>query len=76
MAAPALKDANNGAAASPGSFPFGHFKNVHQSFAQSGRAPLVAIENITFDLAAGRLVTLLGPSGCGKTTPFSRLSAG
>ena len=68
MAAAALKDANNGAAASPGSFPFGHFKNVHQSFAQSGRAPLVAIENISFDLAAGRLVTLLGPSGCGKTT--------
>lgn len=26
------------------------------------------IENITFDLKAGQLVTLLGPSGCGKTT--------
>lgn len=26
------------------------------------------IENITFDLKAGHLVTLLGPSGCGKTT--------
>ena len=32
------------------------------------RPPLVAIEDITFDLEAGSLVTLLGPSGCGKTT--------
>src|SRR5215472_6889776 len=68
MAAPALANAKNGAAATPGSVPFGHFKNVHQSFVQAGRAPLTAIENISFDLAAGRLVTLLGPSGCGKTT--------
>jgi NitT/TauT family transport system ATP-binding protein len=51
-----------------GLFPFGHFQNVHQSFAQPGRSPLVAIENITFDLQGGHLVTLLGPSGCGKTT--------
>jgi NitT/TauT family transport system ATP-binding protein len=28
----------------------------------------VAIENISFDLKAGSLVSLLGPSGCGKTT--------
>ncbi len=27
-----------------------------------------ALSNITFDLEAGRLLTLLGPSGCGKTT--------
>lgn len=48
--------------------PFGHFKDVHQSFLRAGQAPLVAIENITFDLKTGDLVTLLGPSGCGKTT--------
>jgi NitT/TauT family transport system ATP-binding protein len=48
--------------------PFGHFKNVHQNFSRSGQPPLVAIEDITFDLKAGHLVTLLGPSGCGKTT--------
>jgi NitT/TauT family transport system ATP-binding protein len=47
---------------------FGHFKDVHQLFSRAGQAPLVAIENITFDLGAGQLVTLLGPSGCGKTT--------
>ena len=48
--------------------PFGHFKDVHQSFGRVGQEPLVAIENITFDLKARQLVTLLGPSGCGKTT--------
>jgi NitT/TauT family transport system ATP-binding protein len=54
---------------------FGHFKDVHQSFARAGQAPLVAIESISFDLAAGQLATLLGPSGCGKTT-FLRIVAG
>ena len=48
--------------------PFGHFKDVHQSFKRVGQPPLVAIENIGFDLKERRLVTLLGPSGCGKTT--------
>jgi NitT/TauT family transport system ATP-binding protein len=52
----------------PALVPFGHFKEVHQSFKSAGRPALVAIENITFDLKAGHLVTLLGPSGCGKTT--------
>jgi NitT/TauT family transport system ATP-binding protein len=51
-----------------GAIPFGHFKDVRQSFERRGQATLVAIENIAFDLEAGRLVTLLGPSGCGKTT--------
>ncbi|MBV8838665.1 MAG: ABC transporter ATP-binding protein [Alphaproteobacteria bacterium] len=48
--------------------PFGRFKDVHQSFARASQPPLVAIENITFDLETAKLVTLLGPSGCGKTT--------
>ena len=48
--------------------PFGHFKDVRQSFSRPGQVPLVAIENVTFDLKVGQLVTLLGPSGCGKTT--------
>jgi NitT/TauT family transport system ATP-binding protein len=54
---------------------FGHFKDVHQSFAPEGMAALVAIENITFDLEEGQLVALLGPSGCGKTT-FLKIVAG
>ena len=55
--------------------PFGHFEGVYQHFRRYGQAPLVAIENITFDLKAGHLVTLLGPSGCGKTT-FLKIVAG
>jgi NitT/TauT family transport system ATP-binding protein len=54
---------------------FGHFKDVHQSFARPGQAPLVAIESISFDLPGGTLAALLGPSGCGKTT-FLKIAAG
>lgn len=31
-------------------------------------APVHALSDVSFDLEAGRLLTLLGPSGCGKTT--------
>lgn len=30
--------------------------------------PVVALHDVSFELEAGRLLTLLGPSGCGKTT--------
>jgi len=54
---------------------FGHFQSVHKSFTRPGQEPLVAIDTISFDLAAGKFVTLLGPSGCGKTT-FLHIVAG
>jgi NitT/TauT family transport system ATP-binding protein len=53
----------------------GCFRDVHQEFTRAGQPPLVAIASVSFDLDAGRLVTLLGPSGCGKTT-FLRIAAG
>jgi len=34
-----------------------------------------AVRDISFEIEAGKLVTLLGPSGCGKTTTL-RLIAG
>lgn len=52
--------------AAPGAF--GHFKDVRQEFRLPDQNDFVAIENISFDLKAGSLVSLLGPSGCGKTT--------
>ncbi|MGH6969948.1 MAG: ABC transporter ATP-binding protein, partial [Stellaceae bacterium] len=55
--------------------PFGHFGGVRKVFARAGHEPLVAIESVSFDLHAGKLVSLLGPSGCGKTT-FLRIAAG
>ena len=36
---------------------------------------VVAVDSVSFSIAAGHLVTLLGPSGCGKTTTL-RLIAG
>lgn len=59
----------------PSSMPFGHFRNVHQSFARAGQGRLVAIDTVSFDLQTGSLVSLLGPSGCGKTT-FLKIVAG
>lgn len=54
---------------------FGHFKDVRQEFLLATQKNFVAIENISFDLNAGSLVSLLGPSGCGKTT-FLRIVGG
>ncbi|HZT27576.1 MAG TPA: ABC transporter ATP-binding protein [Pseudolabrys sp.] len=48
--------------------PFGTFRHVRKLFELPGRPDVVAIEDISFDLPDGKLVSLLGPSGCGKTT--------
>lgn len=55
--------------------PFGEFRDVRKVFDIPGEDPLVAIENVSFTLEQGKLVSLLGPSGCGKTT-FLRIVAG
>ena len=55
--------------------PFGRFDKVGKTFSRPGQDPLIAIEEISFDLMPGDLVSLLGPSGCGKTT-FLRIVAG
>jgi osmoprotectant transport system ATP-binding protein len=34
----------------------------------SGPSSVVAVDNVTFNIKEGNLVTFLGPSGCGKTT--------
>ena len=36
---------------------------------------LVAVDDVSFDLAAGQLVGLLGPNGAGKTTTVSMIAA-
>jgi NitT/TauT family transport system ATP-binding protein len=46
----------------------GQFRQVRKVYARKGAEPLVVIDDISFDLAEGSLVSLLGPSGCGKTT--------
>ena len=46
------------------------FERVTKTFGD-----VVAVRDLTFEIAPGSLVTLLGPSGCGKTTTL-RLIAG
>src|SRR5438094_3421487 len=46
------------------------FRNVTKRYGD-----VTAVSDISFQIAAGTLVTLLGPSGCGKTTTL-RLIAG
>lgn len=47
------------------------FKGVTKIYGTDVRA----VDNVSLDIAAGTLVTLLGPSGCGKTTTL-RMIAG
>ncbi|ODT54119.1 MAG: sugar ABC transporter substrate-binding protein [Methylobacterium sp. SCN 67-24] len=46
------------------------FRNVSMRY-----GAVTAVDNVSFDIEAGKLVTLLGPSGCGKTTTL-RMIAG
>jgi NitT/TauT family transport system ATP-binding protein len=47
--------------------PFIHLAGVRKVYRTRGE-DIPAISEVTFDVAAGELVSLVGPSGCGKTT--------
>lgn len=44
-------------------------KHLHKRY-----GPAVAIADISFDVGAGEIVTLLGPSGCGKSTTLRAIA--
>ena len=44
-----------------------HYEGVSKMFG-FGQTAVTALNEVTFDIKQGDLVTLLGPSGCGKTT--------
>ncbi len=44
-------------------------RNVHKIFGGTAdQAQVVALQNISFEVAKGEFVCIIGPSGCGKTT--------
>ncbi len=48
--------------------------NISMRFDVPGGAPVQALQNVTLDLKAGELMSVLGPSGCGKTTLLNILA--
>lgn len=47
-----------------------HVRNITKRF-QTTDGTLTAVEDVSFDIAAGEFVSIIGPSGCGKSTLFN-----
>jgi NitT/TauT family transport system ATP-binding protein len=54
--------------------PFIHLSNVRKVYRTRGEE-FLAVSNVSIDVQAGELISLVGPSGCGKTTVL-RILAG
>jgi iron(III) transport system ATP-binding protein len=51
-----------------GAEPVLKVEHLHKTYRRANGVEVPAIDDVSFDLAAGKFMVLLGPSGCGKTT--------
>lgn len=47
--------------------------DVRKTFTENGQSTL-AVDDLSFSMAAGEFITLIGPSGCGKSTAFNMIT--
>lgn len=50
------------------------FSGVTRTYRRADGQGVIAVRNVTADIAAGQFVCLVGPSGCGKTTLLQMVS--
>lgn len=48
-------------------------QNVTKVFEDDRKGKIIAVDDVSFAVEKGLLVTLLGPSGCGKTTALKMI---
>lgn len=49
-------------------------RGLTRHFPRFGKPPVVAVQDLNFDLYAGEILALLGPNGSGKTTTFRMIA--
>jgi NitT/TauT family transport system ATP-binding protein len=47
---------------------------LYHAFRGADGAPMLAVNNVSFDIPRGQFVSIIGPSGCGKTTVLNLLA--
>ena len=60
---------------SPASAPVISVRGVSHAFVSKTKVPVLALDDVSLDLAEGEFVSVVGPSGCGKSTML-RIVAG
>jgi NitT/TauT family transport system ATP-binding protein len=43
-------------------------RGLYKTYSTANAEPVIALQNVNLDIAAGEFISLIGPSGCGKST--------